>query len=173
MDTPGDAPFLIRRASTDDIPLIRSLADVVFRDTYRAILSPDQMEYMMDWMYSESSLEDQMCRLGHRYLLAGDRGYASFRKEGLTGDGRDLFHLEKIYILPSEKGKGLGRRLFEAVADCIRSISPDHPRMELNVNRNNPSLGFYEHLGMRKVRSGDFPIGHGFYMNDYIMGIDL
>ena len=45
--------------------------------------------------------------------------------------------------------------------------------MELNVNRKNPALGFYEHLGMQKVRSGDFPIGHGFYMNDYIMGLDL
>ena len=34
----------VRRATTEDIPLIRSMADVSFRDTYRDILSPEQME---------------------------------------------------------------------------------------------------------------------------------
>ncbi len=31
----------------------------------------------------------------------------------------------------------------------------------------------YRHLGMTVIREGDFPIGHGFFMNDYIMGITL
>lgn len=45
--------------------------------------------------------------------------------------------------------------------------------MELNVNRNNKALQFYEYMGMRKLRKGDFPIGNGYYMNDYIMGLDI
>ena len=45
--------------------------------------------------------------------------------------------------------------------------------MELNVNRSNRALHFYERMGMRRLREGDFPIGGGFYMNDYIMGLDL
>ena len=32
---------------------------------------------------------------------------------------------------------------------------------------------FYRHLGMTVLRQGDFHIGNGFYMNDYIMGLDL
>ena len=32
--------------------------------------------------------------------------------------------------------------------------------MELNVNRNNKALLFYERMGMRKLREGDFPIGN-------------
>lgn len=43
----------------------------------------------------------------------------------------------------------------------------------LNVNRNNKALHFYEHKGMKKLREGDFPIGNGYYMNDYIMGLEL
>lgn len=43
----------------------------------------------------------------------------------------------------------------------------------LNVNRNNRALHFYERMGMRKLREGDFPIGDGYYMNDYIMGLDI
>ena len=30
-----------------------------------------------------------------------------------------------------------------------------------------------QHMGMRKLREGDFPIGNGYYMNDYIMGLEI
>ena len=62
--------------------------------------------------------------------------------------------------------------LSERIAD-IRSVHPAPCRMELNVNRNNRALHFYERMGMRKLREGDFPIGDGYYMNDYIMGLDI
>ena len=42
-----------------------------------------------------------------------------------------------------------------------------------NVNRNNKAVGFYEHMGMKKSREGDFPIGNGYYMNDYIMQLKI
>ena len=45
--------------------------------------------------------------------------------------------------------------------------------MALTLNRRNPALHFYERMGMRCLREGDFPIGGGFYMNDYIMGLDI
>lgn len=28
-------------------------------------------------------------------------------------------------------------------------------------------------MGMKKVRQGDFPIGNGYYMNDYIMALRI
>lgn len=40
---------------------------------------------------------------------------------------------------------------------------------ELNVNRYNKALEFYLRMGMQIDRSGDFDIGGGFYMNDYIL----
>lgn len=40
--------FTIRKAVIDDIPVIRDLASVVFPDTYKDILSPEQLDYMMD-----------------------------------------------------------------------------------------------------------------------------
>ena len=35
------------------------------------------------------------------------------------------------------------------------------------------AVDFYEHMGMHKDRTGDFPIGNGFYMNDYIMAKEI
>lgn len=163
---------MIRKAAVEDIPVIRKMADVVFRDTYKDILSPDQMEYMMEMMYSERSLRKQILEEGNVFFLDEGKGYASYRPDGLTGDGRRRFHLEKLYVMPSSRNTGLGRRLFEAVSDEVRSIA-GHSLLELNVNRKNPAVSFYEHIGMRRDRSGDFPIGKGYYMNDHIMAIDL
>jgi len=42
----------IRKAGPDDVKTINDLAEIAFRHTYREILSPEQMEYMMDWMYA-------------------------------------------------------------------------------------------------------------------------
>ena len=52
--------YCVRRVGPEGIMLIHDMAEVVFRHTYRDILSAEQMEYMMDWMYSSSSLERQM-----------------------------------------------------------------------------------------------------------------
>ena len=168
----------IRRVSTDDIPLIRSLADVVFRDTYRDILSPDQMAYMMDWMYSEESLQRQMLSDGHICFIAaadGDPcGYVSVQPLGLQEDGSYLFDLQKIYVLPGFQGLQIGRRLFEHICQFVRNAANGWPcRIELHVNRYNKAVDFYKHLGLEILRVGDFPIGHGYYMNDYIMGCTL
>lgn len=88
-------------------------------------------------------------------------------------EGEDLFHLQKIYVLPEFQRMRLGGELFRTAVKYIRSVHPAPCRMELNVNRENGALHFYEHMGMRKVREGDFAIGNGYYMNDYIMGMEL
>ena len=178
MSHPSETGLLIRRATTDDIPLIRELAEQAFRHTYREILSPGQMEYMMDWMYSETSLERQMGPEGHVWFLAEFRGtpcgYLSVQPLGLQEDGAYLFELQKIYLLPAFQRHHLGRKLYEHACNFVKQAAAGWPcRIELHVNRYNPAVSFYKHLGMEILREGDFPIGHGFYMNDYIMGVSL
>ena len=167
----------IQKAGTDDIMCIHDMAEVVFRHTYRDILSPEQMEYMMDWMYSPDSLSRQL-EEGHVYYIAfredSPCGYVSVQPDGVNEDGRLRFHIQKIYVLPSEQGSGVGRILFETAVSHVREqVSYSPATLELNVNRSNPSIGFYKHLGLQILRQGDFPIGEGFYMNDYIMGMDI
>ena len=74
--------------------------------------------------------------------------------------------------MPSMHGKGIGRLLFNQAQEHVsnRVVSS---RIELNVNRMNAAVQFYRHIGMSVLREGDFHIGEGFYMNDYIMGIDV
>ena len=163
--------FTIRKATTKDIALIHQMAWVVFPHTYHIILNPEQIDYMMEWMYSEKSLQKQMEEDGHIYYLAfkddEPAGYLSIQPEG-----EHVFHLQKIYVLPSFQGMNLGKLLFEQAIKAIKELHPAPCQMRLNVNRQNKALTFYEKMGMTKVDEGDFPIGNGFYMNDYIMGLD-
>lgn len=161
----------IRKATVGDIPAIRAMAEIAFPDTYKDILSPEQLEYMMQWMYSEESLRRQMTIDGHRFFVIDGKGYVSFRTDGMTDDGVRRYHLEKLYITPECQGCGLGRRLFHKVVDEVLAESNGSAVIELNVNRNNKALAFYQRLGLHIDRSGDFPIGNGFFMNDYIMQI--
>lgn len=170
--------MIIRQASPDDTGLIRSLADVAFRDTYRTILPEGQLDYMLERMYSETSLQRQMGQEGHVYFIAewDDEpcAYVSVQPRGLQEDGACLFELQKIYVLPAFKGKGIGISLYEHICSFVRRAASGRPcRIELHVNRSNPAVGFYRHLGMEILREGDFSIGQGYYMNDYIMGISL
>ena len=164
--------FSIRKATTNDIHLIHEMAWVVFPHTYREILTPEQIDYMMEWMYSEDSLHKQMEKDGHIYYLAfkedDPAGYLSIQPEG-----EHVFHLQKIYVLPSFQGMKLGKQLFEQAIRAIKEIHPSPCQMRLNVNRQNKALTFYEKMGMTKVDEGDFPIGNGYYMNDFIMGMDM
>lgn len=163
----------IRKATISDIHTIRTMANVAFRHTYREILTPQQMEYMMDWMYSEESLRRQMETQRHQFYVLSvegeDVGYVSFNIEEKC-ETSVLFHLQKIYLLPQYQSQGLGTQLLKHAEVCMKEKAGDKAaRYELNVNRNNRAVTFYEHMGLSKDREGDFPIGNGFYMNDYIM----
>lgn len=203
----------ILSATKDDLQTIHDMAQVVFRHTYRNILSPDQMEYMMEMMYSLPNLNAQIDE-GHHYYIAYDGdaglsdctyadgceaagscevcgrdsqgdacsmpcGYVSVQRQGADQDGVEVFHLHKIYVMPQFQGMGIGMRLFQTVIDHVRSEincdtdSQSEARIELNVNKHNSAVAFYEHIGMRIIHEEDYPIGNGFYKTDYIMALDL
>ena len=163
----------IRKANVEDIPLIHQMAWVAFPHTYQALLTPEQIEYMMDWMYSETNLHKQMTEDGHIYYLAfqGNEpaGYLSIQP-----DGEHIYHLQKIYVLPSFQGMKLGKQLFQQAIDAIKELHPSSCQMRLNVNRfNTKAIEFYQRMGMKKIFEGDFDIGHGYLMQDYIMALDI
>ncbi len=160
-------------ATIEDVELLHRLGNEAFSDTYKDILSASQLAYMLEMMYSKESLRRQIEVEQHQYFIAyvgsAPVGYLSVEQQG-----EGLFHIQKISLLRAARGEGVGRSLLSFAFEYIRSIcSVEHCRAELNVNRENPALGFYEKMGMHIARSGDFDIGGGYFMNDYIMAIEL
>lgn len=174
------------------------MAGVAFPATYAAIITPEQTAYMMQMMYAEEVLRREMTEQNIAWFIALQEngtpsGFVSIGRVGAhlatgplgaaaAGDEAaqaalatdiPLFHLHKLYVLPCCQRQGLGRRLFHAAIAYAKSEAGGHCRIELNVNRQNKALDFYRREGMQIARTGDFPIGGGFYMNDYIMAIEL
>ncbi len=157
----------IRPAGPPDIHTIRSLAHDIWPKAYATMITRAQLEYMLDWMYSPESLQQQM-QEGHQFLLVENDsdealGFAAYRPLSDT-----QWKLEKLYVRVETHGKGLGKMLVENVLQRIRQNGPTH--LELQVNRTNPAVGFYRKMGFEVLREANFDIGNGFWMNDYIMG---
>lgn len=161
-----DSPELdIRTASLQDIDLIRSLAFNIWPQTYQDILTADQMEYMLSMMYSKQALQLQMNE-GHTFLIASNAGVPiGFASYSNTEPG--VFKLHKIYILPRQQGKGIGKELVGFVEKQVAALGAHS--LVLNVNRNNKAKLFYERIGFSVKAIEDIDIGDGYLMNDYVM----
>lgn len=117
----------IRKATLNDIPIIRAMAEKVFPDTYQTIITREQCEYMMNMMYSEASIRRQMTVEHHTYLLlfVDDKpaGYASVQPTEA-----DRYELQKMYILPVYQSQHLGTKLFNTAIDFIKEQHPSLAR---------------------------------------------
>jgi ribosomal protein S18 acetylase RimI-like enzyme len=155
----------IRTASIDDIPLIRELTFKVWPQTYAAIISQQQIDYMLEMMYSEASLKKQMDE-GSQFIIVCDDaepvGFASFRETKPA-----VYKLHKIYILTTQQGKGTGRFVIDYIINAIKQNGATD--LQLQVNRHNKARSFYEKIGFTVMEEANFDIGNGYFMNDYVM----
>ena len=156
----------IRKAITKDIPLIRQLTFKVWPQTYAAILSQQQVDYMLEMMYSEPALKKQMTDDACQFIIVYDAsepvGFAAYQEIKPTA-----WKLHKIYILSSQQGKGIGKFVIDYITKEIQEKGATV--LQLQVNRHNKAKGFYEKIGFSVIEEADFDIGNGFFMNDYVM----
>ena len=162
----------IIKAELEDAQAIRDLAMRIWPFTYGEILSVDQLEYMLDWIYSIDSLTDQIGTKKHEFYLAIESG----EKVGFISLERDqkdptIFVLHKIYVLPEMQGKSVGKSLLNFAIEKVRDYGGK--ALQLNVNRHNKALQFYEKHGFEIILEEDIDIGNGYFMNDYKMQYEI
>lgn len=181
-----DNTLLIRQGELEDINSIGFLAQQIWPETYGSILPEEQLQYMMNLFYSPASLRKQMMEDRHQFLIAEqDEEAIGFASWGVAvgsvavggvalGDvlpEPGVYKLHKLYVLPGQQGKGLGRALLQYIFEAIR---PEGARiLRLNVNRYNKARQFYERMGFAVIKEEDVAIGNGYFMNDYVMEITV
>lgn len=156
----------LKQASTQDIPQITKLADIIWNQHYTSIIGTDQINYMLDMMYSYPSLTEQMNLKGNVFYLIheGEKciGFISVSK---TENTSRSYFIHKYYLLQELAGKGAGTSAFIAL---IKLLNPEEFR--LTVNRQNfKSINFYFKNGFKIEQVADFDIGNGYVMNDFVM----
>ena len=157
----------IRPANLEDRSLIRSISERTWPSTYGHIISKEQIDFMLDWMYSDESLADQI-KKGHQFFIAQlngeDIGFCSVSK---SDDGQNDHKLNKLYILPNIQKSGAGTSLLNKAIEIAKDAGSTS--LFLQVNKHNNAYEFYLNKGFIKESEFKFDIGNGFYMDDYVM----
>jgi ribosomal protein S18 acetylase RimI-like enzyme len=154
-----------RKAETIDIPLIYALAEETWNEHYITIVTQDQINYMLNLMYSETALEKQMTN-GHEFTFVfvenEPAGYISIHQEK-----ESEYFLNKFYILKRFRNHKIGEKLLKYRED---KLAGKLKIMRLFVNRENfKSINFYFKTGFIIEKIIDQPIGENYYMNDFVM----
>ena len=158
---------MIKKATIKDISLIQDLAQKSWRSHYPGIISPEQIDFMLNLMYSEEEITNQFDNPNYHYYLLGNEknfygimGFENHYEENTT-------KLHRIYITEEGKGKGLGKEAIQFLKNQILEVGDQ--RIILAVNKQNPSYHFYLSQGFKVYEEGVFDIGNGFVMDDYLM----
>ncbi|MBR6874179.1 MAG: GNAT family N-acetyltransferase [Ruminococcus sp.] len=162
----------IRQLTTDaELAANAELAAVIWREHFVCIITPEQIEYMLDKFQSYEAMKRQVTQEHYEYYgfyLDGVQvGYFAVAD---AGDGT-LF-LSKLYLRKEVRGRGYASQMFER----IKAIGRERglKSVWLTVNRRNDStVAVYRHWGMKVIREQDADIGNGFVMDDYVFSIDL
>ncbi len=161
----------IKSANFEDLHIIQSLAYEIWPLTYIEILSPNQLAYMLDQIYSLPSLQHQFVVLKHNFILVfNDRTPVAFASYS-ADKANNRYKLQKIYVLAGQQGTGTGKFILNHIVNTARAAGA--ASIELNVNRHNKAKYFYESFGFKVIEEKDIDIGQGYYMNDYIMRLEL
>lgn len=157
----------IRKATPEDITLIQEIAEKSWRAHYPSIISLEQINYMLDMMYSETELLKHFNNPNYKYYLIGN-------DESFLGIMGFEFHYEpkttklhRIYLLDEAKGKGFGKFALDFLKEEVQKSGDE--RIILNVNKENASYHFYISQSFTVYEETILQIGNGYVMDDYLM----
>ena len=156
----------LSKASVEDIRTIAKLAHIVWHQHYPAVIGIDQVNYMLDLMYSDTSLKEQMTKKGHDfYFIQQDGNNIGFIAVSKIENTEQGFFIHKFYLDQTLAGKGTGSLAHEALIKLLNATE-----LKLTVNRQNyKSINFYFKNGFKIESVADFDIGNGYVMNDFVM----
>ena len=177
----------ITPAGLNDRDFIRSVSERTWPSTYGHIISQEQIDFMLDWMYSDASLEKQM-NTGCEFFIASIKkedgqwdavGFCSVSLDNEEEEnnstekveGSKAYKLNKLYVLPSAHGTGAGKALLNKSIEVAKAAGSSS--LFLQVNKLNTAYTFYLKYGFIKEAEFKFDIGNGFYMDDYVMRLSF
>ena len=161
---------MIRELNSDELFIIEDLAKVIWPVSFKEMISEQQIDYMLNWMYKPQKLKENHTN-GHHFLIytEGDEalGFVSYEIK----EKKSTIRIHKLYVHHESQKKGIGKRLLEHVKKI--GLNEKMTYLDLFVNRTNPAVGFYKLKGFYIDQEIDLDIGNGYFMNDYLMKLKI
>lgn len=161
---------MIRELASDELYIIEDLAKVIWPVSFKKMISSAQIKYMLEWMYNQKKLNENY-RNGHRFAVCVENndlsGFISYE----TKTNKSTVRIHKLYVHHLIQKKGIGKKLLDYAIQEAKNLKMNN--VDLFVNRTNPAVLFYKHLGFTVEEEIDLAIGNGYFMNDYRMKLKI
>ena len=154
-------------AQKSQLFIIKELAYIIWPVAYGEILSQEQLDYMLDLIYTIESLEKQVDKKHVFLLVEDDNQFIGFASYELNFENSNKTKIQKLYVLPEIQGKGIGKNLINYIKQI--AIDNKNSALILNVNRFNKAKEFYLKYGFEITKEIKIDIGKNYIMDDYIM----
>ncbi|WP_410501715.1 GNAT family N-acetyltransferase [Exiguobacterium acetylicum] len=131
----------IREARLEDASAIARVHIDAWHETYQGIISDSylaQLSYAKRTKQWEQTLVDQRV-----YVAVSGEEVVGFAQGGPSRSDAREGELYAIYVLRASQGQGLGKALFQRIADDLA----EYETMQVAVLRDNPACRFYERFG--------------------------
>lgn len=167
----------IRKCTLEDLPVLQKISMETFRDTFQDQNTAEDLQNYLEKAYNAKQLKIELLNPDSAfYFLFDQNELAGYLKININvaqteSIDADALEVERIYILPSFKGKGLGKTLIQKAIELAQKHHKN--KLWLGVWEHNlAGLRFYEKMGF--VQTG----AHSFYMGedeqtDFIMTKEL
>lgn len=142
----------LRPLAPDDAPALVTLNDAAHPAV--PITSVDEMRGLIAIAAFARGLELDGALVGFVIAIAPGADYASENYRWF--ESRDIEHLyvDRIVVAASQRGRGLGPVLYDAVFDEARRRGAGEVTCEVNLDPPNPgSLAFHSRIGFRQLGS--------------------
>lgn len=153
--------------SPDELVRVRNVADVIWPETFKDILSPEQITYMMDMMYAPDVMAKEW-QAGYHFCMVladgRDAGYLVFSAYGEDGTAK----LHKVYLLKEFHHQGIGQQMLEYACSRCRELGFTSVLLAVN-KQNHAAQKAYFRYGFVQEKAVKCDIGNGFFMDDYLM----
>ncbi|KAB0681828.1 GNAT family N-acetyltransferase [Aureimonas leprariae] len=133
----------IRRATADDLEVLRVLLRDTWHATYDELYGPEEVERLTAGWHSIEAMEQRLRRPEAHFPVAEREGAIvgmGFAAEEEPG----VLFLHQLYVLPAEQRHGVGTALLASAIEAFPAV--DRVRLDVEA-ANRPAVEFYEKHG--------------------------
>lgn len=156
---------VFKTITTNDFQQVFDLSKEIWKDNYKGMISPEQIDYMLNLMYNPIRLQQDLDEGYQWEFIYHDDKLVGYLAYVLKNDKRVF--LSKIYLKTSTQGLGLGKLAIQRVKDFAKI--KQCKSVYLTVNKGNKKgIRAYKKTGFSIIADEIFDIGNGYVMDDYI-----
>lgn len=166
-----------RKVTVSDVEVLQKISLETFVDTYAQFNDAANFQQHLDKAFNIQQLQKELRDPNCFYFFAEIhwevKGYLKLnignaQTEDTFSEGIEI---ERIYVLPLEKGKGIGRKLIEFSLDLGKKLQKKI--LWLGVWEKNPqAIAFYKKVGFLQHGTHTFVLGDD-PQTDYVMKIEI